>query len=162
MKTILFMRHAKSTWDGKVEEDRDRQVSKRGKKNAEQVGEFLKKEKIIPDVILSSSATRARETAEIVMNELKYHGDVCYLNKLYMGEPEIYARQIQSLQDDVEMVLVIGHSPTLDSLLQMMTGKVQTLPTASVAELKVPIESWKEFHPEVQCELVNLWRPKDL
>jgi phosphohistidine phosphatase len=162
MKTVLFMRHAKSTWDGKDEDDRDRKVSKRGLKNAAQVGELLKKEKLTPDVILSSSAMRARETAEIVMNELKYHGDVCYLNKLYMGEPEIYARQIQSLQDDIEMVLVIGHSPTLDSLLQMMTGKVETLPTASVAQLKVPIESWKEFHPEVQCELVNLWRPKDL
>jgi phosphohistidine phosphatase len=162
MKTILFMRHAKASWDGKGQDDRDRQVTKRGKKNAEQMGKLLKKEKLKPDLILSSCSTRAQQTAETVIKELKYRGDIYYLNELYLGEPEAYVGQIQTLRDDVERVLVIGHCPTLDSLLQMMTGKVESLATAGVAHLKVPIDSWKEFNPEVQSELAHLWRPKDL
>jgi phosphohistidine phosphatase len=162
MKTILLMRHAKSSWDDKVEDDRDRPISKRGKKNAQNIAEFLKDKELIPDLILASSAVRTRQTAEVVIEEMKYRNDICYLNKLYMGEVEIYTRQIQNLADDIHMVLVIGHNPSLDSLLQMITGKVESLPTAAVAYLTVPIDSWRDFSLEVQAELVDLWRPKDL
>jgi phosphohistidine phosphatase len=162
MKTILLMRHAKSSWEDKEADDRDRPISKRGKKSAENMGELLKDEKLKPQLILASAAVRARQTAEVVMDELKYHGDICYLNKLYMGEVEAYAQQLQSLPDDIQMVLVIGHNPSLDSLLQMVTGKVESLPTSAVAHLTVPVDSWKDFNLEVQGELVHLWRPKDL
>jgi phosphohistidine phosphatase len=162
MKTILLMRHAKSSWDGKEKDDRDRPISKRGKKNTENIAEMLKEEKLIPDLILASAAVRARQTAEVVIDELKYHGDICYINKLYMGEVEAYTQQLQSLEDDVNIVLVIGHNPSLDSLLQMITGKVESLPTSTVAYLTVPIDSWKDFKLEIEGELVHLWRPKDL
>ncbi len=126
------------------------------------MGELLKDEKLKPDLILASTAQRARQTAEIVMEEMKYHGDICYLNKLYMGEVEVYANQIQELQDDVQTIMIIGHDPSLDSLMQMVTGKVESLPTSAIAYITVPVDSWKEFHLEVQGELVHLWRPKDL
>lgn len=162
MKTILLMRHAKSSWDEKEEDDRDRPISKRGKKNAEDIADLLKDEKLKPDLILSSAALRARQTADVVIDEMKYHGDICYVNKLYMGEVEAYAQQLQSLGDELQMVLIIGHNPSLSTLLQMVTGKVQALPTSAVAYLTVPIDSWKDFNLEAQGELVNLWRPKDL
>jgi phosphohistidine phosphatase len=162
MKTILFMRHAKSTWDGKTEDDFERQISKRGIKDAERIGKLLKKEKLTPEVILSSTAVRAEETTGLVVKELKYHGDLYYLNKLYLGEPEVYVQQIQNLPDDVQTVLLIGHNPTLDSLLQMITEKVETLSTAAVAQVTLPIDSWKDFNLQVHGELVSLWRPKEL
>ncbi len=162
MKTILLMRHAKSSWDGKDTEDRDRPITKRGKKNTETIADYLKEEKLKPDLILCSAALRARQTAEVVIDEMKYHGDICYINKLYMGEVEAYAQQLQGLMDDINMVLVIGHNPSLDSLLQMVTGKVESLPTSTVAYITVPIDTWKDFNLEAQGELVHLWRPKDL
>jgi phosphohistidine phosphatase len=162
MKTILLMRHAKSSWDGKEADDRDRPISKRGKKNAENIGELLKDEKLKPQLILASTALRARQTADVVMAELKYHGDICYLNKLYLGEVEPYVHQIQRLEDDVQTVMIIGHNPGLDSLMQMVTGKIESLPTSAVAHITVPIDSWKDFRLEMQGELVHLWRPKDL
>jgi phosphohistidine phosphatase len=162
MKTIFLMRHAKSSWDHHVEDDRDRPLSKRGKKNAEHIGKQLKEKNIVPDMILSSSAVRARQTAEVVMDEMKYHGDICYLNKLYMGEVETYAAEIKDLDESVNTLLLIGHSPCLDTLLQMLTGKVESLPTAAVARIEVPIEDWNDFNVEVQSNLAELWRPKDL
>jgi phosphohistidine phosphatase len=162
MKTILLLRHAKSSWDGKEADDRDRPISKRGKKNAQNMGEVLKDEKLKPGLILASNALRARQTAEVVMEAMKYHGDICYLNKLYKGEVEVYAHQIQGLDDEIQTVMVIGHNPSLDTLLQMVTGKVEPLPTATLAHITVPVDSWKDFHLEVQGELVHLWRPKDL
>ncbi len=162
MKTLLLMRHAKSSWDEKKEDDRDRPLSKRGKKNAEAIGGLLKHEDLTPDLILASSALRARQTAEYVIDEMKYHGDVCYLNKLFMGEVEVYVQQIQGLGDDINTLLLIGHSPVLDTLLQMLTGKVESLPTAAVAYLRLPVNSWKEVNLEMESELVKIWRAKDL
>ncbi len=162
MKTILLMRHAKSSWEGKNQDDWERPLSKRGKKNAQRVGELLKKEKLVPDLIFASSAVRARETAEIVMEEMKYRADFCSVYRLYLAEVDVYVNEIRKIPDDVQMMLVIGHSPSLDSILQMATGKVETLPTSAVAQLTVPIDSWKDFSLETQGELGNLWRPKDL
>ena len=147
--------------DEKVE-DRQRSLSKRGKKNAERMGELLKDEKISPDLILVSNANRARQTAELVIEAMKYRGDRCYLNRLYMAEVEVYAQEIVCLHDDVNALLIIGHNPALESLLQMMTGKIESLPTAAVAQLNLPIDAWKDFQMETQAELVNFWRPKEL
>ena len=161
MKTLLMMRHAKSDMDGKVE-DRQRPLSKRGKKNAERMGELLKDEKITPDLILASNANRARQTAELVIEAMKYMGDRCYLNRLYMAEAEAYAQEIVCLHDDVNSLLIIGHNPALESLLQLLTGKVESLPTAATAHLKLPIDSWRDFRLDTQAELINFWRPKEL
>ena len=162
MKTLLLMRHAKSSWDDKVDEDRNRPLSKRGKKNAERMGELLKDEKVKPDLILASNADRARQTAELVIESMKYKGDRCFLNKLYMAEVEVYIQEIQRISDDINLVMLIGHNPTLGSLLQMMTDNVVALPTGAVAHITIPIDSWKDFKVEIQAELVNLWRPKEL
>lgn len=162
MKTILLMRHAKSSWEGKNQDDWERPLSKRGKKNAEQIGEFLTKEKLIPDLILASSAVRARETAEIVMAEMKYRADYCSVFRLYLAEVDAYVKEIHKIPDDVQVLLIIGHSPSLDSLLQMLSRKVETLSTSALAQVSLPIDAWKEFSLETQGELVNFWRPKDL
>lgn len=161
MKTLLLMRHAKSNLDDKTE-DRERSLSKRGKKNTERMAELLKDEKIVPDLILASNALRARQTAELLIDEMKYQGDRCYLNKLYMAEVEVYAQAIQRISDDAGCLLVIGHNPALESLLQILSGKVASLPTAAIAQLKLPIDSWKDFQLDLQGELLNFWRPKEL
>jgi phosphohistidine phosphatase len=161
MKTLLLMRHAKSDMNGKVE-DRQRSLSKRGKKNAERMGELLKDEKVTPDLILASNANRARQTAELVIEAMKYQGDRCFTNRLYMAEVEAYAQEIVSLHDDVNSLLIIGHNPALETMLQLLTGKVESLPTAAAAQLKLPIDAWKDFNMDTEAELVNFWRPKEL
>ncbi len=162
MKTLLIMRHAKSSWPHKVEEDRDRPLSKRGRKNAEQIGDRLKEEKIVPEVLLVSNAARAKETADLVMEAMHYQGDVYYLNSLYMAEVEGDLKAIQRLPDEVNCAMIIGHNPGLESLLQMMTGKVESLPTAAVAILRLPSAAWEDITLQTQAELVHMWKPKEL
>lgn len=162
MKTLLLMRHAKSSWDDKVKDDRDRELSKRGKKNAEIMGELLLDEKLVPDLILASNAVRTRETAVLVMEAMKYRGDVCFLSRLYMAEMEVYVQEIQNAADEINTIMVVGHSPTLDSLLLVLTRQVQSVPTAAVAQMAIPIDSWKDFNLETQAELTQFWRPKEL
>lgn len=162
MKTLLLMRHAKSSWDDKDEPDRDRSLSKRGKRDAARMGNLLKDEKLIPDLILASNATRTRQTADLIIEAMKYAGDRCYLNNLYMAEMDMYLQEIKRFSDGYETVLLIGHSPTLDSLLQMLSKKVVSLPTGAIAHITLPIDSWNDFQVEILAELVHLWRPKDL
>lgn len=162
MKTLLLMRHAKSSWDKKDQDDRERPLSKRGKKNAPQMGELLKENRAIPEVILASAAVRARQTAELLMEATDYRGDVCFLNSLYLAEVEVCVQEVRRLPDRVNCALLLGHNPGLETLLQMTTGRVESLPTGAVAYLNLPIDSWDHFSVDTQAELVHLWRPKDL
>jgi phosphohistidine phosphatase len=85
MKTLLLMRHAKSSWKEKNLPDHDRSLKKRGKKNAIQVGELLKTKGLVPQKIFCSTAERASKTAAIVAKECGYHEEIEYRDDLYSG-----------------------------------------------------------------------------
>jgi phosphohistidine phosphatase len=161
MKTLILMRHAKSSLDSKNKEDRDRPLSKKGKKNAFAMAKVLEETERIPEVILASAAARARHTSEILTEALHFRGDMHYLNSLYQGEVENYLNEIQQVSDSVDTLLVIGHNPILESFLQMLSGKVEALPTASLAFLQLPIASWGELNLETEGQLLEIRTPKD-
>ena len=162
MKTLLLMRHAKSSWKDADIKDRKRPLSKRGKRNAPQMGELLKEKELLPQLILASSAVRARQTAELLAEASGYQGDIRYLDDLYMAEADEYLDELKKLPDNLERVMLIGHNPGLESLLPMLTGRVESLPTAAIAHLTLPISNWKELSKKTKAELVELWRPKEL
>ncbi len=162
MKTLLLMRHAKSSWKDSKQKDKDRPLSKRGKKNAIQIGELIKDRELIPELLLSSSAKRARETTELVVGASGYTSEVTYLDHLFMAEPDVILDALRLLPDTTERVLVVGHNPGLESLLQILTGQIESLPTAALACLFLPVKSWKEINKDTEASLGELWRPKDL
>jgi len=162
MKTLLLMRHAKSSWKDQDLKDRKRPLSKRGKRNAPQMGELLQEKELLPQLILASSALRARQTAELFAEASKYQGDIRYLDDLYMAEADEYLDELKKLPDDLERVMIIGHNPGLESLLPMLTGRVESLPTAAIAHMTLPISNWKELNKKTKAELIELWRPKEL
>jgi len=161
MKTVLLMRHAKSSWKDYKLKDFERPLSKRGKREAPLMGKMLAEKELVPQMILSSPAVRARSTAEIVSEKCGYRGEITYVDSFYLAEPEIYAAAIRSLPDEIERAMIIGHNPGLEALLQILSGQVESLPTSAIAYLVFPAQYWKEFdrvgHPEI-CEL---WRPPD-
>ncbi|HEY3344865.1 MAG TPA: histidine phosphatase family protein [Anaerolineaceae bacterium] len=162
MKTLLIMRHAKSSWKDKNLKDRKRPLSKRGKRNAPQMGELIKEKELIPQLILASEAVRSHQTAELLTQASGYQGEVRYFDNLYMAEADEYLSALRKLPDDLERVLVIGHNPGLESLLPLLTGRVESLPTAAIAHLVLPIEKWKDLNKHTKAELVGLWKPKEL
>ena len=90
MKSLLILRHAKSSWKHPGLNDHDRPLNKRGKNDAPRIGKILQKEKLIPDVISSSTAMRASATAESVVKACRYKGEVTLKRSLYAAGPETY------------------------------------------------------------------------
>lgn len=162
MKKLLLMRHAKSSWDNSDIPDHERSLKKRGKKDAERMGKLLKSKELKPDLILSSTALRAKETAEIVADTCKCKKEIIFLDSLYMAEPSDILRAIEKNSKDKKTVMVIGHNPGLEAFLQIADGKVESLPTASIAYLTASIDDWSELGKGENIKLKKLWRPKDL
>ncbi|MBI9051445.1 MAG: histidine phosphatase family protein [Anaerolineaceae bacterium] len=160
MKEIILMRHAKSSWKDAEIKDFDRPLNKRGKKDAPKMGKILLEKDIIPDRIFSSSAKRARLTAEAVAKSISYADDVIYMEELYLAEPETILNVLKNQADEFNRIMFVGHNPGMEWFLQMMCGEVVSLPTATVAHIRIPIDHWGDLDEEVEGDLLNRWKPK--
>jgi phosphohistidine phosphatase len=166
MKKLLLMRHAKSSFKDNDIQDFERPLSKRGEKDAPRMGKLLKEKDLVPDLILSSAAIRAGRTAEIVAEKCGYKREIIYVNDFYLGEPDIYIQTLRDLKEEEDnewkTLLVIGHNPGLESLLQQLADKVESLPTSAIAYLQVPVRTWKAINADVIAKVEAIWRPRDL
>lgn len=162
MKTLLILRHAKSIWKDETLSDHDRPLNKRGQRDAPRIGEILHEEGFQPDLVLCSSAVRARETARLALEAVDFNGKVEYREDLYAFEPGAYLQALVGLDDSVDQVLIIGHNPAMEELLNGLTGEHHMLPTAALAHLELPVERWSEISFGMRARLINLWRPKEI
>lgn len=162
MKTLLLLRHAKSSWNDENQADHDRPLNRRGKEDAPRMGRLIATEHLVPDMILSSTAKRARKTAAKVAEHCGYSGEVRKLDELYLAAPDIYIATLHGLADDVHRVLVVGHNPGLQLLVTVLSGANQDFPTAALAQIELPIDAWSDLMRETRGQLVRLWRPRDL
>jgi phosphohistidine phosphatase len=162
MKTLLLMRHGKASWkDVKKGDDKLRPLTKKGEKDAQKMSDLLDEKEILPQVILTSTAKRARETANVFLAQCC--GEIAFVVKeaLYLAEPQAVIEVLKTFQDRADRVMVIGHNPGLESLLQQFTGNVESLSTASIAYLELPIGSWADISLDTQAEKWETWKPKD-
>ena len=107
MKTLLIMRHAKSSWKEQDLPDHDRPLNKRGKNDAPRMGKLLKDEDLVPDLIMSSTAVRAKKTAELVAKTCKYNGKIVLNHSLYGAEPAAYLKILGGLFDQSCIIIII-------------------------------------------------------
>jgi phosphohistidine phosphatase len=165
MKTLLILRHAKSSWKDPNLPDHDRPLNKRGKHDAPRMGKLLKDEDLIPDLIISSTAARAKKTAELVAKVCKYKGEEISLDQsLYGAEPADYLKVLQELSDKDKAVLVVGHSPSVEETVEVLTGSPDVImPTCALAHISLPIQNWAELNKQkIKGKLLKIWRPKEL
>jgi phosphohistidine phosphatase len=164
MKTLLLLRHAKSSWKDPDLSDHDRPLNKRGQNDAPRMGKLLKDEELIPDLIMSSTAARANKTAELVAKECKYKGEIVLNHSLYGAEPADYLKILEGLSDTYKAVLVVGHSPSLGETVEVLTGSPDVImPTCSLAQIRLSIQNWDELNKQkIKGKLVKVWRPKEL
>ena len=162
MKRVILMRHAKSSWKDSNIPDHNRPLKKKGEKDVKGMAKMLKHKKHLPDLILCSSAERAKQTAAIFKKASSYEGKIEYSDKLYMAEVPDLLTALNNAPKKAKCVMIIGHNPGLEALLQTLTGKVETLPTSSIAYIALPISEWSDVSNEVEGKLKKLWRPKDL
>lgn len=162
MKSLLVLRHAKSDWDDPEIADQDRPLNKRGRRDAARMGRLLKDEHLLPDLIITSTAKRARETVEGVVDESGYVGAVVTKAVFYLASPATYLRVLREVSDNPSRVMVVGHNPGLEELVQSLTGTSTTIPTATLAEISLGLSEWSELGEDTRGDLVALWRPREL
>ena len=126
------------------------------------MGALLQDENLIPDLILCSSAVRTHITAVLVAKACTYTGKIKKTRKLYLAEPQTYVEVLRLVADEHARVLVVGHNPGLEALIEALTGEALALPTAALAYIELPLERWRDLDLNTECKLVNVWRPKKL
>lgn len=162
MKTLLILRHAKSSWNYPELSDHDRPLNNRGKRDAPLVGQLLADEDLVPELILSSSAARARSTAKLVADYCGYDDEIQLVRDLYHAGPETFYEIISRVPDSKGRIMVVGHNPGIEELLEDLTGSWERMPTAALAQVELLITSWHEIDSFVNAKIINLWLPKDL
>ena len=118
--------------------------------------------RLAPDVILSSDALRARQTAEAAAKSAGYTGEILLDQRLYGASPADIVRVLRSLDDTkAATVLIVGHNPGLEELVARLTGERQDLPTAALAQIALTVDQWRDLTVSRRGALVGLWRPKE-
>ena len=161
VKTLLLMRHAKSSWRDSATSDHERQLNGRGRRAAPFMGELLLKNQLIPDHIITSTAVRALETAKAIAAATGYQGSLEISRQLYLAEPPVYLQAIEDAPSGKERVLLVGHNPGISELLLLLTGEERDMPTAAIAQVQLPLSEFTGIANGARGQLVNFWRPRD-
>ncbi len=171
MKTLLLLRHAKSSWDDPGLEDFDRPLAPRGEQAAPVMAGYLERKGLRPDLVLCSPAARARQTWALVAERLGNGIPVKELQGLYLGAPSRLLEAIRRVPDKAGCVMLIGHNPGMEHLAMALAGpgskpkalaKLQAkFPTAALAEIAFDAASWRDIGHGGGCLKRLVW-PKDL
>lgn len=153
MKRLALFRHAKTERDSESGRDFDRRLTERGRSDAGRMGKEIRGQAF--DLVLSSPAARAAETAEIAGLEPRFD------QRIYNASAGELLAMVQGCDDSLSSVMLIGHNPGFEQLASRLTGQNVELPTGSVAEMELPIESWRDAGNSV-ARLVRLLQPKEL
>lgn len=162
MKTLLVLRHAKSSWNDPALDDHERPLNKRGRRDGPRIGAFVRKNGLIPDIVFTSDAVRARFTAEAVAEAARYTGDIWLNQHLYMASTADILSPVRTVGKNAETVMIVGHNPGLEEVVEQLTGERQDLPTAALAQIVLPIEQWRDLKRSTRGTLLGHWRPNEL
>lgn len=161
-KTLFVLRHAKSSWKDDSLPDHDRPLNSRGEGDAPRMGAFMQEQGLEPELILTSTARRARRTAALVAENSNFSGEIRQVRDLYHADPEEIVEQLRHVPDEYARVMVVGHNPGLEDLLELLTGDWERLPTAALAQITLPILRWQELDDETEGRLLHLWMPREI
>lgn len=159
MKRLFLIRHAKSDWSNLQLDDFDRPLNKRGKKNAPFMGQILKEKKVYPDMIISSPAYRARETAIQISKEINFKKEITYNEYLYEASLKTLLETINYIEDENDDVFLIGHNPSLNMLSFYLIEFNENIPTCGIIEIEFDCDTWREVKKK-NAKFVSFEYPK--
>ena len=161
MKTLLLLRHAKSSWKDTNVKDFDRSLNQRGLKAAPGIGRLMRKRKLEPKLVLSSPAERARQTTQLVIDAAGMKTELRYDERIYEATGARLFEIVAQIEDDADLALLVGHNPGLEELLEKLTGEARSLPTAALVCIGLEIEKWSKLRAGAG-RLEWLVKPKEL
>lgn len=160
MKTLFVLRHAKSSWENPDWSDFERPLNSRGLDAARFIGALVYERQLKPQVIVSSPAKRAKQTAVLVKEIAEISKPIIFDERIYEASPLTLFNLIREFDEKYESVLIIGHNPGFENLVRMLTGESVAMPTAALAKIGLDIENWHEIETNSN-ELEFLIRPKE-
>lgn len=154
---LLFMRHAKSSWDDETLPDHDRPLNQRGQKAARKMAGFLRDKGLVPSLIVTSSARRAVQTSHPI--EAEFGLAAIVLPQLYHASLLTWISEIAALRCEGRTIL-IGHNPGLEELVFHISGEEMHLPTGSLVCCRSTVDQpfWSADHLKIEA----IWRPREL
>ncbi len=166
MKQILILRHAKSSWEDESLKDFDRPLGPRGVEDAPMMGKFLREIGHKPDLIISSSAKRAKETTLYVIEGMKVDERIIrWDSDLYYGSESSYLQGIRNTNEKIERVMLVGHNPTVENVTGALIGSGGAanlrMPTAALVCLNTYVLHWEQVQWGT-CQLNWMMIPKVL
>jgi phosphohistidine phosphatase len=144
MKNLLVLRHAKSSWENSELSDFERPLNQRGLEAIPLIGQEIYRMNLDVDLILSSPAKRAKQTAVLVKESGGITCKIQYEDNIYEASVMKLLHIIAEIEDKLSRVLLVGHNPGLEELIRVLTGNTQVMPTATLAKLDLNIEKWLE------------------
>lgn len=145
MLRLYLLRHGKSDWQAPFEEDHDRPLAPRGRRAAELIGRFLQRLDEAPGLVLSSTALRARTTAELAARAAGWEAPLELSPRLYEATPQAVLETLHARAQDTAPLLVVGHEPTISALAALVTGGGRLrMPTAALASIRFDGAAWSE------------------
>lgn len=170
MKTLTLLRHAKSTWDDPIARDFDRPLNKRGRRAARTIGREMRAQRLAFDQVIASPALRVIETLVDVVDGYGGPLDPDYDKRVYLASAQTLLDVVHEAEAEADRLLIVGHNPGLENLALLLTvdggGGLRSeiavkYPTASLVEIRLPVERWSEVGEGVGT-ITRFVRPRDL
>ena len=170
MRTLLLTRHAKSEWDDAVREtDHERRLNSRGCRDAPRMARHLDGQGLFPDLVVSSTAQRTRETVELMCAAVDGEPTIRFEDDLYLAAPEacldVLRRSVAEFPA-TRCAMLVAHNPGLAELVGSFSGQPIAFPTAAVAAFQLSEQqAWEDLSIGGRIsrpKLIGLWRPREL
>jgi phosphohistidine phosphatase len=142
MRRLMLMRHAKSDWGAAFSSDHERPLNERGRTAAQAMGMVIRNMAEVPDRVISSTAVRARSTAELARIAGGWPCPLELDERLYGTGPEEALVVAADYGGDEERIMLVGHEPSWSQLISELTGARAQVKTATVAAIDLERESW--------------------
>lgn len=143
MKTLFILRHAKSSWGDPELADFDRPLNERGNVAAPFMGKLMRDNGFSPDIILSSPAERAKQTALLVKDAGELTAEIRFDERIYEASPQTLKKVVSELDPKKKSAMLVGHNPGMEGFIKYLTNSIQPMPTAALAIVELKIKTWQ-------------------
>lgn len=147
-RTLVMIRHAKSSWANPLQSDFERPLNDRGEHDAPMMGERLKKAGLIPDLVIASTAKRARQTAKKIAAAIGYDSNkIQWMDKLYHCIPSVFEEVIDEVKDEVKTLFIVAHNPGISAFVNELSSlfSIDHMPTCGIVAARMDTEHWSDF-----------------
>ena len=164
MKSVILFRHGKSDWGANYDHDHERPLSKKGIRDVRKIGKFLSIKNEIPDLVISSTALRTRNTIELAVENGGWLAKLKYEKSIYEASLEKLINILKEQDNKYQSICLVGHEPIFSSFIEKVKSQsIIKFPTAAIGKVSFDTKKWNEINlTPNKCELKWFFKPKDI